>query len=47
MVIDLVANGNTSLGGVYLEAGDLASNAAADQRITLEDLNAVANKAVS
>ncbi len=46
MVVDLVANNNTSLGGVYLEAGDLASNAA-DQRITLEDLEQVVNRAIA
>ena len=47
MVVDLVANNNTSLGGVYLEAGDLASNAAGEQRITIKDLEQVVNKAIA
>ena len=46
MIVDLVANNNSDLGGVYLEAGDVVSNADA-QRITLADLNEVANKAVA
>ena len=42
MIADLVKNGDSSLDGVYFLAGDVAAN----QKIDMDDVNAIVNKAI-